>query len=83
MTRSLLVAAAVTAALLCACDGKYRLAAGCGAVAIGTALAPRRTPWLMEAPDRADDEAGIEAVRRTGREAWAQFHGRQEGGRDD
>lgn len=51
MTRSLFIAAAVTAALLCACDGRYRLAAGCGAVAIGTALAPRRTAWLLEARD--------------------------------
>jgi hypothetical protein len=49
MIRSLLIAAAVTAGLLCVCDGRYRLAAGCGAVALGTALAPRRTAWLMEA----------------------------------
>jgi hypothetical protein len=75
MTRSLLIAAAVTAGLLAVCDGRYRLAAGCGAVALGTALAPRRTPWLMEAPDQAADEAGIEAVRRAGREAWDKYHG--------
>jgi hypothetical protein len=49
MIRSLLVAAAVIAGLLCVCDGRYRLAAGCGAVALGTAVARRRrTHWLME-----------------------------------
>jgi hypothetical protein len=49
MIRSLLIAAAVTAGLLCVCDGRYRLAAGCGAVALGTAVArKRRSPWLME-----------------------------------
>lgn len=57
-----------------------RLAPGCGFIAgaellTDTLTAVRRGPGWMAGPLSAEDEAGVEAVKRAGREAWTKRHG--------